>query len=650
MLTRPLITTLLSYLLLHAAAVAASAVQDPLPTGAEWTIGVLPSSVRLDPATAAEIIDERRTAYPVREATGGDLLRSNWIYDGKKVRLSGARGEYVSFQVVLSRQTPKILKDIRFTIRPFGNKATHFKNSPELFLEWSVEVQTPSTGYPKASLGTGWYPDALIPFEYVQQDSSLLHGRWTFPLWLPDFNNRIPDQQSLIVWVDQYIPFSRQEAPPGEYDSEVSVSVGGETKTIPVTIQVWDFAIPNENTFRASLQQEGFLSNMNPERELEIYQLFKRNRIGLMDPNYRPALAISKDNKVNIDWSAYDQRLKKYLTGEAFTKKSGYEYGPGYGEPMEVLMLPFDVYGKHKTKGWPDVGPPEREKDPVNRAVYIDAIRQVRKHLTGIIPKGKTDLIMYLNGLDESYFPEAWARMVDYGNLFRRYFPEVHYRIDGGYSDEAMEIIHESVDYLSAHTLNYNIESIKKYRKMGLKDWLYGPMIYESRVNGWVGSSTFLDLPLVNDRAISWSCWKYGTTSWLSWGIAYAWERGWYDPELWKDVRHGTETDAVFDHKKTNGNALLVYSPNVIPNVRGICPSVRLKMMRDGVQEYEYLRLLARTDGNTSRADSVVNTIIGEPFGDRAIGRLDVWRYDAQKWDEARLNLGRLIHEAVTDQ
>lgn len=644
---RLLFTILLSFILREA--IPAFTQQHPAPTNSEWTIGVLPSSVRLNPVTSAEIIDERRTTYPTREASGGDLLRNNWIYDGKRVRLSGARGEYVSFQVVLSRHTPKTLKDIRFAMPSFGSKTTRFKNDPELFLEWSVEVQTPSTGYPKASLGTGWYPDALIPFQYVQQDSSLLRGRWVFPLWLPDFNNRIPDQQSLIVWIDQYIPFDRQEAPPGEYESEVSVSVGGEMKTIPVTLRVWDFAIPNENTFRASLQQEGFLSNMDPERELEMYQLFKRNRIALMDPNYRPALTVTKNNKVNIDWSAYDQRLRKYLTGEAFTMKSGYAYGPGYGEPMEVLMLPFDVYGKHRTRGWPDVGPPEREKDPQNRAIYIDAIRQVRNHLTGMIPKGKTDLIMYLNGLDESYFPEAWARMVDYGNLFHQHFPEVHYRIDGGYSDEAMEIIHQSVDYLSAHTLNYNIETIKKYRKMGLKDWLYGPMIYESRVNGWVGSSTFLDLPLVNDRAISWSCWKYGTTSWLSWGIAYAWERAWYDPELWKDVRHGKETDAVFDHKKTNGNALLVYSPNVVPNVRGICPSIRLKMMRDGVQEYEYLRLLAKTDGNTARADSIVNTIIGEPFGDRAIGRLDVWTYDAEKWDEARLALGRIIHKAVRE-
>ena len=105
--------------------------------------------------------------------------------------------------------------------------------------------------------------------------------------------------------------------------------------------------------------------------------------------------------------------------------------------------------------------------------------------------------------------------------------------------------------------------------------------------------------------------------------------------------------DMEFDHKKTNGNALLMYSPGVVPNVDGVCPSIRLKMMRNGVQEYEYLRMLSAMDGNNFRADSIVNTIIGEPFGDQAIGRVDVWKYDAQKWDEARNNLGTLIHDAT---
>lgn len=47
-----------------------------------------------------------------------------------------------------------------------------------------------------------------------------------------------------------------------------------------------------------------------------------------------------------------------------------------------------------------------------------------------INPK-KTDLYVYLNGLDESYFPEAWDRMVYYGDIFELEYPETKFRVDG---------------------------------------------------------------------------------------------------------------------------------------------------------------------------------------------------------------------------
>ena len=54
----------------------------------------------------------------------------------------------------------------------------------------------------------------LFPFRYIQDDSAAVRRRWTYPLWLPDFNNRIDNQKSMIVWIDQYIPFREEEAKP----------------------------------------------------------------------------------------------------------------------------------------------------------------------------------------------------------------------------------------------------------------------------------------------------------------------------------------------------------------------------------------------------------------------------------------------------
>jgi hypothetical protein len=613
-----------------------------------WTISVLPSSVRIDPKTN-QIIDKRFCLSESKKELPGDLLKNNRVFDGATASVFAARGEYISCQLVVTNNTGKALKNIRINMPEFSSGKTKLPFKPELFLEWSVEVKTPSTGYSKASLGTGWYPDALIPFRYIQDDSAAVRTRWTYPLWIPDFNNRIENQKSMIVWIDQYIPFNREDALPGKYSSEIAVQIDGQLQKIPVELTLWDFAIPNENRFKASLQHEGFLRNMSKEDELSLYQLFKRNRIALLDPTYDPDLKPSKNNEINIDWKSFDERLGKYFSGKAFTADYGYTYGPGYGEPIETFVLPFDVYGKHDTRGWPDVGKPDVERNAANRAMYIDCIKKVRKHFESLIDPEKTDITVYLNGLDESYFPEAWSRMVYYGDMFREFYPEARFRIDGGYSEEALQIVKNSISSWASHTIEYDNQTLKKYQDMGIRVLLYGPMLYESKINSWVGSSTFIDLPLVNDRAISWSCWKYNTFSWISWGAGAGWVNGWYDPESWKDAsRSGSESESEFTYKKLNGNALLVYSKGVIPNVDGPCPSIRLKAMRDGVQEYEYMRLLAEADKNRERVDSLVNSIIKLPFGPKSIGNLDVWSFDDAKWDETRVAMGNMINEALT--
>jgi len=618
---------------------------NKIKTNSGWSISVLPSSVRLDP-TSNTIIDNRFAVLKNAPGKQEDMLKENIVYNGEKVALHSARGEYVSFQLVISNNTDSILDNIRVLMPEFKGNGIQFTNKPELFLEWSVEVKSPSTGYPVASLGNGWYPDALIPFRYIQDDSSLVTRRWTYPLWLPDFNNRIDNQKSMIVWIDQYVPFSKEDALPGNYTTMLSVSIGSETKEIPVELKVWDFAIPNENKFKASLQHEGFMKSMGEGQELEVYQLLKRNRIAMLDPTYDPEMRTLKNGKEEIDWTQFDERLSKYFTGRAFTNEYGYEYGPGYGEPIETFVLPFDVYGKHDTRGWPDVGKPDVEREPPNRAKYIDYIKNVRTHFTSLVDPSKTDITVYLNGLDESYFPEAWRRMVYYGDMFKEYYPEALFRIDGGYTEEALQIVKNSISSWASHTIEYDYPKIKKYQEMGIKVWLYGPLLYESKINSWVGSSTFIDLPLVNDRALSWSCWKYRTFSWISWGAGAGWVNGWYDTESWKDASKARpEEEAEFTYKKINGNALLIYAPGVIPNVTGPAPSIRLKAMRDGVQEYEYMRLLAQADNSTERVDSIVNSIIKQPFGPKSIGNLDIWSYDTEAWHKSRIFMGKMIEE-----
>jgi hypothetical protein len=72
-------------------------------------------------------------------------------------------------------------------------------------------------------------------------------------------------------------------------------------------------------------------------------------------------------------------------------------------------------------------------------------------------------------------------------------------------------------------------------------------------------------------------------------------------------------------------------------------PSVRLKAMRRGLQDYEYFRLLAAKESKAA-ADRLVDGIVYErPFGERAMRDTEIWKNNPEEWDQARVAAGERI-------
>lgn len=617
------------------------------PTTAVWAIGLVmllwASCPQLAKAQATGAAEKWTLGALPAGATLERPWEKNWVFDGKVVNLTAARGQYVSFQVVIGRTGDETLDDVVVEMPAFKRAEHALSTEPELFLEWCVQVTNRTSQYPKWSTGTGWYPDALIPLDKIQMDLSKQHEMVSYALRLPDFRNRIEGQRFMMIWVDQFVPAEREAAAPGLYKTEVRVRVDGESRTIPVELNVWDFTLPQENGPAAGFQQEGFLAHSEDKIGIAVQQHCKRHRVVLIDPNIRPKMEITPQGKVEIDWTSYDAKVKKYLTGEVFTKAYGYS-GPSYGEPVEWFLMPFNVAGRWGSRGWPDIGPAETEREPEKQAVYIDAIKQVRQHVLEMADPKKTRLVVYLNGLDESYFPEAWDRMVHYGKLFKEHFPEVGFRVDGGYSAEAMEVIHKGVNLWVSHTTSYDLDTIEANRKLGVRDMIYGPMLHEDpeKGNDMSGSNWFMDVELLTQRAPSWIWFKYDALTWLHWGLVHGWEGAWYNSEQWVTLfRYLGEGE--FKESRFNGDGYGLYAPNIVGRVNVPCASIRMKNVRDGVQEYLMLRLLSKIDGNRRRADAIVNGIVNRPLGKVSFGRWDVWQHDPAKWDAARQKLGELL-------
>jgi hypothetical protein len=609
------------FLLLVAFAMGAWPAAAQSPAVKLWAVS---DGVRVSPTTG-RLIEDRPDIH--KDYPSGDYRIQNSVWNGstRTVSLKAARNEFVALQLVI--EAAEAVSDVDITFTELKDAAGHRITGRNLaiFKEWYVLVRRPSTGYERSSLGPGWYPDALMP----KRRSTLSSG---FPFSIPDLYNNIPDQKNHAVWIDILIPEGRAEAPPGRYTGTVEVTWKGGRDSVTVALEVWDFALPQQNHLKGDIWN-GSMKEMPPDEELLYYQLCQQHRFLPLIYAYRPKLTVS-GTKVTLDWSEYDRRLAPYLDGSAFTEKRGY-WGPGYGIPIDHVMLPFDIRVKKGT-AWPIDLPPEG-RTPEYEAVWKEVGRQIRAHLDSDPSWRRVDKIAFLDGLDESYNEDAYEKMIYYGRLLHEAMGRgwFKYRIDGGYSREAMEKLSQQVELWVCHTVSFDAETAQYFQKRGVESWFYGPMIYEQRRNSGCGSNTFLDLDLLVNRGIGWVGWKY-RTGWVEWEFDWNAFAAWYEPENFKEPR-----------RIYNGSGQLIYRGAVM-GYRGPIPSIRLKAQRRGFEDYEYFWLLAQKTGSHDAADRLVNAVIyKKPFGRAAMLDTEIWKNNPEEWDRARLMAGALIAGAA---
>jgi Domain of unknown function (DUF4091) len=585
-----------------------------------WAVS---DAVRVNPVTGT-VFEARPDIHKDYPAEDFRIANSVWNARAKIVTLKAARNEFVAFQLIVEAAQPASAVNVKFAgLAEAGGKRIDGKYAA-IFKEWYVHVRRPTTGYERTSLGPGWYPDALMP-----QRHGDLHS--AFPFSIPDLFNDIPDQRNQAIWIDLFVPDDRAAAPPGRYTGDLEVTWKGGRESIHVALDVWDFALPQENHLPGDIWN-GSMREMPPQEELAYYQLARQHRFLPLIYAYRPKLKII-GSKVALDWTEYDQRLAPYLDGSGFTAAHGY-WGPGYGLPVDHMMLPFNNEKRgDKSTAWP-LALPGGERTPEYEAVWKDTGRQIREHLDRNPRWRSVTKIAFLDGLDESYDEAAYEKMLYYGKLLHEAMGRgwFKYRVDGGYARPVMERLSKEVELWICHTEDFDIEDANYFRTKGVDTWFYGPMIYEQKKNSGCGSNTFLDLDLLVNRGIGWVGWKY-QSGWVEWEFDWNAFAAWYEAENFKD-----SPERIY-----NGSGQLIYRGAVMDYPQPI-PSIRLKAQRRGLQDFEYFWLLAQKTGSKQAADEVVNRIVYKrPFGKVAMLDTEIWRNNPDEWDAARIAIGERL-------
>jgi hypothetical protein len=136
-----------------------------------------------------------------------------------------------------------------------------------------------------------------------------------------------------------------------------------------------------------------------------------------------------------------------------------------------------------------------------------------------------------------------------------------------------------------------------------------------------------LDFPLLNYRIPMWISWRFGITGLLYWSTT-----NWSSTQdVW--------TNPITYGDQYNMEGSLLY-PGADAGVQGFIPSIRLKQIREGLEDYEYLTILAQ---RRSRS-------VAENLAKKIARNWHDWDTDARHLLQVRSEIARSISGEVDDE
>ena len=506
----------------------------------------------------------------------------HWDAGTSTVSIKGAANEWVALQLILrpDREAPGVGVEVS-DLTSGENRIG--RDDIHLYREHYIRVTTPTDR--NGSTGKGYYPDPLIPFYDPYRE-----GREELALPLT-----ISKKKNCPIWMDIFIP---PGTPGGEYAGTIQVTCQGRpVKELILRLSVWNFSLPDRKHLKVFFdlyayrwsRGEGLPFTLDDEtwEVLSKYEImahehgFSNGHWGLMPGNINATGP--------VDWSRYDATLGTVIDGSLFEN----------GEPPACWELPF----------------------PENWNPGEDILRNYCREVVRHWEEKGWDL--------DSAFAYIWDErgpadqtVTDYGLIVKNASGG---KINYFYTHGPHPNLHGVVDWWCPRASQYNPRSVRQRQEMGEKGLFY------HAGEPSVGLMCIDSIGLAF-RTWAWIAWKYRTDGFFDWASNFWGENPYTDP-----ASHGGD----------NGNMYLFYPGNKLPQiglapVKGPIPSFRIKMVRRGIQDYEYFRQARRRGLDP---DLLVNAIIRKGLGETGSYGIDpgAWCRDAEEWYRARDALGDMI-------
>jgi len=515
-------------------------------------------------------------------------------YGASEVEIKLAKNEVESFQVVVTalKENITVVKaQISDLVGEDGTKIA--QDNLRLFREEYVRVRKST---PRAELPPGLYADPLVPFINPLTGKPIepltrSQKRWGEPVTTRGYDMyAVPFEvfkgQNQPIWVDVYVP---EDIPAGLYKGKFRVwARSGISGEMPITVTVWDFTLPDGPTHRNHF---GSFSNItgffNIERsserfneiEMRYCQAMAEHRINPPIPR-RLLPEVDDDGSLRIVPERH-QALKEFMTKLNVTD-------------FEIPRAPFTRL---------PVSTLRADYQHVSSANRKKAQRYYRDFYSYLQQNG-WEKRAYLYMWDEPNLRENYEQVLVLGELVHQAVPQLRCLVvEQTYSqDPSWPSIDPAVDIWCPLWSFIDHESINEKIAHGDEVWSYTALVQRAppyhpeyeKVKTFDPPYWHIDRPLIVYRVPTWINYQYHITGLLYWSTATRVIDPWWNP--------------AFSHPgHYNGGGYLFYS-GVPCGMDGPIASMRIKNLRDGMEDYEYFAILEKLAGEKA-VKKIVDTI-----------------------------------------
>lgn len=349
------------------------------------------------------------------------------------------------------------------------------------------------------------------------------------------------------VWVTVRVP---KNAPAGRYSGRITLQPKGQRPSrVPVSLQVWDFAVPDKPSC---------------ETAFGIWDTYVYPHEGVQ-PGTPEAQAMLR----RYYWFLVEHRISP-------------------------LSIPVDVLSDEAAQFLDD--------PRVTSFVlpYSDDVNEMRRRVERAREKGWLPKA-YFYPWDEPVNEEQYSQLKTRVEKIRSVWPEARivspfFRSPSFSRETAYEALDGLINIWCAVSAYYDPakQAIKKLR--GGWSWWYvccGP--------GEPYANFHLTMDAMDHRILQWQQKRYGCDGLLYWATTY-WNPS-STPDPWEDM--ATVKDI---NKNLYGDGSLLYPGKKVGH-NGPVSSLRLELIREGFEDYEYLCLLERVAGRQA-AEAAINELV----------------------------------------